>query len=150
MAESTNWLFQAMKDYEAKGGKLFPDAPARKPRRMRGPVKPTEHPTRTCKAVLARLRELGAELPGPDENYRITNLRTGWSQREAGAWSWSLDWVGDPQVFRSGDYGGHWPASMCAKDGATLSQGVHAPGASLEPPNALVQAHLDKRFGPRT
>jgi hypothetical protein len=80
----------------------------------------TSHPTRTCRAVLVQLRANGLELGGGDEHYRVTNLRTGPSQRSAGAWSWALDWRGPGPDRTYPGIGGYWPASLCAKPGASV------------------------------
>lgn len=97
------------------------------------------HPTRTCKAVLKRLRSLGVSLPGPDEFYRVINLRTGRHQKAAGAWSWMLLWYGPEGACpaMSPGIGGYLPASVCATQGSTLYDGgvrSHLRlGLSLEP-----------------
>jgi len=98
--------------------------------RPRWMAPPTQHPTRTCRAVLRALRAAGCEIEGPDEHWRITNLRTGHWQRSEGAWSWALDWAG-PET-RPTHYGGYWPASECGRPGATIHQGPG--GISLDPP----------------
>jgi hypothetical protein len=93
--------------------------PVSKPR---DPTKETVHPTRTCKAVLKRLRALGHEIDGPDEHWRVRNLHTGCHQRACGAWSWALEWAGPDGPNKTRQIGGYHPASECAKEGATLDQ----------------------------
>lgn len=107
------------------------------------PVAVERHPTRTCRAILKRLRALGEELPGPDHFYRVRNLRTGPHQRSAGAWSWALYWTGpspDPTTF---GIGGYWPASLCAHPDSTLDRGRF--GDSLDPSDAAAKECLRKR-----
>jgi hypothetical protein len=75
------------------------------------------------------------ELVGPDDFYRVRNLRTGRHQRSVGAWSWALDRLSaDGSLAEMSIVGGYWPAHLCAKDGATLDDGYRAGAASLDPP----------------
>lgn len=78
----------------------------------------TQHPTKTCAAILKKFREAGYELPGPDSDYRIRRVRAGHHQRSAGAWSWMLWWegTGERPLLSYGDLGSRWPASICIKE----------------------------------
>lgn len=95
-----------------------------KPRRARTNA-PTQHPTKTCAAILAKYRALGFDLPSPDENYRIHRIHAGHHQRSGGAWSWSLMEI-DPNdglqrpVKGYGDMGSRWPASVCIKEDCVI------------------------------
>jgi len=78
--------------------------------------------------ILKLCREAGYDLPGPDENYRISRVRAGHHQRSAGAWSWSLMWDISIAPIPSGDacgqIGSRWPASDCVKQGVTFDKGI--------------------------
>lgn len=87
-------------------------------KRPRGEV---QHPTKNCKAILKLLRDEGYDLDGPDENWRIVPTRAGHWQRSEGAWSWALEWRGeDRPACGYVSYGSQFPASECAKPGATI------------------------------
>lgn len=100
----------------------------------------TIHPTVACKAVLERLRALGCDIPGPDENWRIRRTYAGINQRSGGAWSWCLMTI-DSTVYNryNGSIGGYYPALLCAKEGATLTKlDHHTTTQTLDPPeNAM-------------
>jgi hypothetical protein len=78
----------------------------------------TQHPTKTCAAILKKFRAAGYELPGPDSDYRIRRVHAGHHQRSAGAWSWMLWWegTGERPLLSYGDLGSRWPASACMKE----------------------------------
>lgn len=92
--------------------------------RLRKRLRPTQHPTGTCKKVLSILRQNGHAVPGPDANWRIKRTNAGHHQRSAGAWTWYLDWEGpidDPEIRHyTGVVGGFWPASLCVQPGHTV------------------------------
>lgn len=123
--------------------------PTPKPVRVRS-GKPTVHPTRTCKAVLDRLRECGVPLSGADENYRVVPTRAGPDQRSAGAWSWCIEYVGQEESayslsVQASDIGGHYPASVCGKPGASVNHSIG--GWTLEPSREAEIAFMRKRYG---
>lgn len=89
-----------------------------RPKKMRRrSSSPTQHPTKTCAAILKIYRDVGYDLPGPDENYRIRRVYAGHHQKSAGAWSWMLWWEGegDRPLLSFGDMGSRWPAAECIK-----------------------------------
>lgn len=90
-----------------------------RPRRQRAArTGETQHPTKTCAAILKKFRDAGYDLPGPDSAYRIRRVRAGHHQRSAGAWSWMLWWegTGERPLLSYGDLGSRWAASVCAKE----------------------------------
>lgn len=101
------------------------------------------------KAVLRRLRDLGADVPGPDKLWCIKRTYAGHLQRSSGAWSWCLDLQspsGAPfELLRyAGVYGGYWPASLCCKHGSTL--GVDCFGYwTLEPNEKEIKSAISRR-----
>lgn len=46
--------------------------------------------------LLKRLKAIGVELPGADDDYYIQKTNAGHWQRSAGAWAWSLEII-DPE-----------------------------------------------------
>lgn len=97
--------------------------------RLRSVVRqPTQHPTKTCAAILTKLRAEGIELPGPDHHYRIHRVHAGHHQRSAGAWSWSLDWRSDNDdntgrpANTYNEIGSRWSAAECIKHDCELHQ----------------------------
>jgi hypothetical protein len=96
----------------------------------------------TTKAVLRRLRQLGENIPGPDDAWRIARTHAGCHQRSAGAWSWSLDLIAPSTrgiEHRRADsvYGGYWPAALCARVGATIGDDNFG-RRTLEPPDSAL------------
>ena len=92
----------------------------------------------TTKAILRRLRQLGCDIPGPDEMWSIRRTHAGHIQRSAGAWSWTLDLknrtLADEEHRKfDGVYGGYYPAVQCARKGATLSSSGYG-FMTLDPP----------------
>lgn len=71
--------------------------------------------------IVARFRELGVRLPATD--YTIKRTYAGANQRNAGAWSWFLWSVEDPNAMNCGSWD---PASTIARNPEGFELYTHA------------------------
>ena len=106
------------------------------------------------RAVLRRLRALGHNIPGPDENWCIHPTHAGRHQHSAGAWSWTLDLVSHSAASQeqrrwNGIYGGYWPAKMCCQVGASIDDSRRkfslGGDVTLDPPDSAIQREMARR-----
>jgi hypothetical protein len=98
--------------------------------------KPSEKPSEITVNLLARFREAGVVIPGPDKFWAVRSLRTGRNQRNVGAWSWCLMWTG-PESYETSalsmQMGGYFPAKDCGRPGADYGRNKSG-NHELDPP----------------